>query len=120
MPGARSMWVVAMKFTPVAIEEKPATNTPSGGGEHVRVREHRRERGVEGPAGVDAAGDQRIERAATPPAMLRYQLNRLSRGKATSGAPIISGSRKLPSVAGIDGTRKNHTITMPWKVKSLL
>ena len=29
MPGARSIWVVAMKLTPVAIEEKPTTNTPA-------------------------------------------------------------------------------------------
>ena len=29
MPGARSMWVVAMKLTPVAIEENPTTNTPA-------------------------------------------------------------------------------------------
>jgi len=30
------------------------------------------------------------------------------------------GRRKLPSVAGIDGIRKNQTITTPWKVKVLL
>ena len=29
MPGARSMWIVARKLTPVAIEEKPTMNTPS-------------------------------------------------------------------------------------------
>ena len=29
MPGARSMWVVVMKLTPVAIDEKPTTNTPA-------------------------------------------------------------------------------------------
>ena len=29
MPGARSMWMVVMKFTPVAIEENPTTNTPA-------------------------------------------------------------------------------------------
>ena len=38
--------------------------------------------------------------------MYRYQLARFSRGKATSRAPIIRGSRKLPSVAGIDGNQK--------------
>ena len=26
MPGARSLWTVAMKFTPVKIELKPRTN----------------------------------------------------------------------------------------------
>ena len=55
-----------------------------------------------------------------PAAMVRYQLNRLSRGNATSGAPIINGKRKLPNVLGIDGTRKNHTMMMPWNENSLL
>ena len=55
-----------------------------------------------------------------PARMKTYQLSRFSRGKATSRAPIISGSRKLPSVVGIDGTRKNHTMMTPWKVKARL
>jgi hypothetical protein len=29
IPGARSMWVVATKLTPVAIVENPVTNTPA-------------------------------------------------------------------------------------------
>ena len=29
MPGARSMWVVVMRLTPVAIEENPTMNTPA-------------------------------------------------------------------------------------------
>jgi hypothetical protein len=29
MPGARNRWTVARKFTPVAIDEKPTTNTPT-------------------------------------------------------------------------------------------
>ena len=29
MPGARSMCVVAMKLTPVAIDEKPTMKTPA-------------------------------------------------------------------------------------------
>ena len=49
-----------------------------------------------------------------------YQLARLSRGNATSRAPIINGSRKFPSTAGIDGIRKKNTITMPCIVKNLL
>ncbi len=49
-----------------------------------------------------------------------YQLSRLSRGNATSLAPIMIGMMKLPNVAGIDGIRKNHTITTPWMVNSLL
>ena len=49
-----------------------------------------------------------------------YQLSRLIFGKARSRAPIISGIRKFPSVAGIDGTRKKNTMMMPCIVKSLL
>ena len=59
-------------------------------------------------------------RVKNAPVMKMYQLRRLSRGKARSLAPIMIGSRKLPIVAGIDGIRKNHTITTPWMVKSLL
>ncbi len=58
--------------------------------------------------------------ANTEPLMKMYQLAVLSRGKARSFVPIMMGSRKLPKVAGIDGIRKNHTITTPWMVKSLL
>ena len=29
MPGARSEWMVTMKFRPVSIEEKPVMNTPA-------------------------------------------------------------------------------------------
>src|SRR2546421_8942759 len=49
-----------------------------------------------------------------------YQLSRLSLGKARSRAPIISGTRKLPSTFGIEGIRKNHTITTPCIVNNLL
>ena len=51
--------------------------------------------------------------------MLRYQEIRLRRGNARSGAPIISGSRTLPNVVGIEGTRKYHTMITPCMVKSL-
>ena len=49
-----------------------------------------------------------------------YQLSKLRRGNARSRAPIISGIRKLPSTAGIDGIRKKKTMTTPCIVKSLL
>ena len=52
--------------------------------------------------------------------MKMYQLIRLSLGKATSRAPIISGIRKLPSVAGMDGTRKKNTMMIPWVENILL
>ena len=37
----------------------------------------------------------------------------VERGNARSFAPIISGIRKLPSTAGIDGIRKKNTMTTP-------
>ena len=49
-----------------------------------------------------------------------YQLSRLSRGNARSFAPIMIGTRKLPSTAGIDGIRKKKTMTTPCIVNSLL
>ena len=52
--------------------------------------------------------------------MYTYQLSRLSLGKATSLAPIISGITKLPRKAGIDGMRKKKIITTPCIVKTLL
>ena len=54
------------------------------------------------------------------PATNRYQDKRLRRGNATSCAPIIIGTRKLPRVAGMDGTKKNQTIMMPCSVNSRL
>ena len=49
-----------------------------------------------------------------------YQLSRLIAGNARSLAPIMSGSRKLPSVAGIDGIRKKKIMITPCIVNSLL
>ena len=40
--------------------------------------------------------------------MYRYQLNRLIRGKARSFAPIMMGTRKLPSTAGIEGIEEKE------------
>jgi len=49
-----------------------------------------------------------------------YQLSRFSFGKARSLAPIIMGMKKFPSVVGIDGIRKNHTMMMPCMLNNLL
>jgi hypothetical protein len=54
------------------------------------------------------------------PIMKRYQLSRLIFGKARSFAPIMMGSRKFPSTAGIPGIRKKKIITTPWRVNILL
>ncbi len=42
------------------------------------------------------------------------------RGNARSLAPIIMGTKKFPSVAGMDGMRKKNTMMMPCMVKNLL
>ena len=47
------LWIVTMKFSPVRIEEKPATKTPAHRHD-IGLREGRAVRRVEGPAGVDA------------------------------------------------------------------
>ena len=49
-----------------------------------------------------------------------YHESRFNQGKARSRAPIMSGIRKLPSTAGIDGTRKKKIMTTPCIVKSRL
>ena len=55
-----------------------------------------------------------------PPMMKKYQLARLIFGNARSLAPIISGTRKFPSTAGIEGIRKKKIIITPCSVKRRL
>ena len=55
---------------------------------------------IERPARIDSAEITIAQSVNRPPSMKIYQLNRFSRGKARSRAPIISGTRKLPSTAG--------------------
>ena len=109
-----------MKLRPVRIDEKPVMKMPRPAGDHVGVREGRAVGRVERPAGVDAAGDDRVQREDARRACRCTSWRRLSRGKARSFAPIMIGIRKLPSTAGIDGIRKKKTMTMPCMVKSLL
>ena len=52
--------------------------------------------------------------------MKMYQHSRFRMGKARSRAPIMSGIRKLPSTAGIDGIRKKKIMTTPWIVNRRL
>ncbi len=42
------------------------------------------------------------------------------RGNARSRAPTIRGTRKLPSVAGMEGIRKKKTMMMPCMLNNLL
>ncbi len=59
-------------------------------------------------------------RQNSAPKTYTYQLARFSLGNATSLAPIISGSRKLPSAAGIDGMMNKKIMIAPWRVKNWL
>jgi len=56
----------------------------------------------------------------SPPTTKMYQLNKFSFGKARSLAPIMIGTRKLPSTEGMAGMRKKNTIITPCIVNSLL
>jgi hypothetical protein len=49
-----------------------------------------------------------------------YQLARLSFGNARSLAPIIMGTRKLPSVEGMPGIKKKKIMMTPCSVNNLL
>ena len=60
-PGARRRWMVTMKFRPVAMVEKPEMKMPITTGDDVALGIVAGQRGVEGPAGIDAAGEQRIQ-----------------------------------------------------------
>ena len=103
-----------------------------GGDRCEPCNEDSRRHGNDGAVRIGAAVG-RIKRppVSTPPATIAktaknapnikiYQLARLSRGKATSRAPIINGRRKFPSTVGTEGIRKNHTMITPCMVKSLL
>ncbi len=59
-------------------------------------------------------------RVNRPPRTKMYQLKRFRRGKARSRAPIIMGTRKFPSTAGIEGIRKKKIMVMPCMEKNLL
>ena len=61
MPGARMRWMVTTKFSPVRIEENPATKMAKPASIDIRVAEGRAEGRVEGPAGIDAAGQHAVQ-----------------------------------------------------------
>ncbi len=61
MPGARMRWMVTMKLSPVRIEEKPLMKTPTPVAMTWVFEKLVRVGRVEGPAGVDAAVEQRPE-----------------------------------------------------------
>src|ERR1039458_6483616 len=119
MPGARMVWTVTMKLSPVRMEEKPAMKMPSAVAitqvlEYVVLDAVEKVQPVSTPPAIMA------KRLNAPPITSRYQLSRLSLGNARSRAPIMIGRKKFPSTAGIDGIRKKKIIDTACMVNSLL
>ena len=112
--------MVTMKLRPVRIDEKPAMKMPSAVSDHVRVRIRAAERRVERPAGIDAARDDRAYSVKIAADDVEVPAQQVDSRKRQIRAPIMIGTRKLPSTAGIDGTRKKNTMMMPCIVNSLL
>ena len=56
----------------------------------------------------------------TAPMIQRWKLNRLSRGNATSLAPSMIGSTKLPRDPGMLGMMTRNTMTAPCRVNMML
>ena len=57
---------------------------------------------------------------STAPPTKSQKESRFTRGKATSLAPTMSGTTKLPSADGIPGMTKRKIITAPCSVNILL
>src|SRR5262249_32572785 len=118
-PGARMRGMVTMKFSPVRIDENPLMKMPSAVGTTFVVEAEGLKGGEKGQPG--STPPLKIAQSVTAaPSMNKDQLARLRRGKARSRAPIISGTRKLPSTVGIEGIKKNQTMMTPCTVNSLL
>src|SRR6266516_4041239 len=62
---------------------------------------------------------KKLRYRTTPPKRKSQYDSALSRGKATSRAPIINGTRKVANPAKI-GTTTRKIIVVPWIVKSSL
>ena len=75
--------------------------------------------GVKGPTGVHVADDHRTERhhAAGDEKIITQEIQP---GNATSADTDHDGMIKLPSTEGIEGIRKNHTMSTRCRVNSLL
>ena len=67
-PGARSVWVVTMKFSPVRMEPKPGDENAGRHRDHVGVRVGAAVGRVKRPAGIDAAEHDGYS-ASRPPAL---------------------------------------------------
>ena len=120
IPPVRMLWIVTMKLIAPAsdaivsrwsariqqVDAVPGLSTRLG------------ERRVTRPAALRrAARGEEAEESVRPPKRKNQYDIAFSRGNATSRAPIISGTRKLPKPARI-GTTTRKTIVVPWIVNS--
>ena len=119
-PARACVCTVTMKLSPVRIDEKPDD-------EHAGQRQRPRACWRTSSRTACRTSSRCRRRRATarsdlnsPPARRGTSSARFSRGNARSRAPIISGIRKLPSIAGIDGIRKNHTMITPCSGEELV
>ena len=111
--------MVTMKFSPVRIDEKPAMNTPIDAEDDMAVGIHGRERRVEGPAGVDAADEQGVEHEGAAEHE-QIPAQEIEPRKCQVARADHQRHEEIAERVGIDGMRKNHTITMPCMVNSRL
>ena len=118
MPGARSLWIVAMKFRPVKMDEKPRTKAAMvirptaavGGGGIGRV---------EGPAGIDAADDHGGEghdRADAP----QVEARQVQAREGDVFGAEHQRQDEIASDAGMDGMMNRNTMMAPCSVKTRL
>ena len=126
MPGARMLKIVVMKLIEPMIDEAPARCS-----EKIAMS-------IDGPGWPPAwRRKRRIDRPADPgagavdpwppPTMVEPSSSRKAgtssqklmlfiRGKAMSGAPIISGTNQLPNPPIIAGMTTKNTMIRPWAV----
>ena len=119
MPGARSLWTVAMKFSPVKIEEKPRMKTAAV----IRVTAPEvvvLVRRIERPAGVDRADDHRGDRhdRADHPEIETRQVQ--PRETPRPWRPASAAARSCPATPGIEGMMNRNTMIAPCSVKKRL
>src|SRR3954468_9398604 len=116
MPGARMVMIVTRKFSAVAIDDAPANCTP--------MVKNICPIGAEGLSGVwavqpveDEPPGARNDAVIMIPAIGSIQNDSaFRRGKAMSGAPIISGSTKFASPAKT-GMMNRKIISDAWTLK---
>ena len=119
MPGARSLCIVAMKFSPVKIEENPSTKTALvisvtgavGGG---RVRR------IESPAGVDRAQHHGQDRHAARRSATGKSSPDSAAEKPRPWRPASAAARNFRATPEPPGIMNRNTMIAPCSVNTRL